>query len=325
MSNHWSPSRRDVLFLGIAGVIAAVPLSRRRPLALVRRNVLVMGTIAEFAVVHEDPRQAHAAIDAAVAELRRVDNTMSRFKTASDVGRANHSAWRTAVPVGAATMTVLQESIRWAADTAGAFDPCLGRATQLWDVGHRVEPPPADQSRPLARRHLYRQLELDRHRGYPVVRFHDRDVSLDLGGIAKGYAVDEAVTSLRRHGVRHALVGAGGDLYALGRGPSGAPWHIGVESPDRRSAPAASLRLADAAIATSGDYQQYFEHRGRRYHHLLDPETAMPRVSPHRSISVVAPTCMAADAGATVAYVMGATEAARVLAGHGAQVAHTIG
>ena len=321
-SSTWRPSRRDVLFLGVGGLIAAVPFARRSAVTLVRRNVVTMGTIAEFAVAHRDPLVAHAAIDRAVEALRFVDDAMSRFKPSSDVGRANLRASTAPVAVSAETMEVLTESLRWAEASEGGFDPCLGRAIKLWDVAHRHEPPAPGEVVRLAGRQLYRRLDLSVYRGDPVVRFDDADVRIDLGGIAKGYAVDRAVAALRANGIEHALVGAGGDVYALGTSPSGEPWHVGIQSPDRRDALAGSLHLQDAAVATSGEYQQFFLHAGHRSHHLLDPRTGAPAVAPRRSVSVVAATCMAADAGATVAFAT--AEPGWILARHGARLVHSI-
>ena len=320
----WQPSRRDVLWLGVAGFLTAVPFATRRPLTLVRRNVLVMGTLAEFAVAHRDPVAANAAIDAGIARLRDVDTTMSRFKPASDVGRANSVAAHTPVSVSTDTMTVLTAAARWADDSGGVFDPCLGRAMTLWDIPHRHEPPPPPHVMRFARRQLYRSMELGQHQGDGVVVFRDEDVQIDLGGIAKGYGVDQAVAALRDHGVEHALVGAGGDLFALGRSPSNEPWHVGIQSPDEPDALVATLRLEDAAVATSGDYQQFFIYRNQRYHHLLDANTGAPRQTTERSVSVTAATCMAADAGATVAFGYRGRPTDAVLARHGARVVHWI-
>lgn len=321
-SSTWRPSRRDMLFLGIGGFIAAVPFARRSAVTLVRRNVVTMGTIAEFVVAHRDPRQAQAAMDKAVEALSFVDTTMSRFKPSSDVGRANLRASHAPVAVCGETMDVLDESLRWAEDSDGVFDPCLGRAIVLWDVAHRHEPPPSSDIARLANRRLYRKLDVSFHRGEHVVRFDDPDVGIDLGGIAKGYAVDRAVAALRAAGIEQALVGAGGDVYALGRSPSGDPWQVGIQSPDDRDALIGSLDLEDAAVATSGDYQQFFVHGHRRYHHLLDPGTGAPKATTRRSVSVIAGTCMAADAGATVAFA--AADPDRILARHGARIAHAI-
>jgi len=286
--------------------------------------VLTMGTIAEFAVAHRDPRQAEAAIDKAVEALRWVDGTMSRFSPASDVGRANAGAAREAVGLGDETRAVVAEALAWADASGGRFDPCLGRVSALWDIPNRHEPPAPREVAALAGRALFRKIDLGAHAGSAAVRFTDPDVQIDLGGIAKGYAVDRAARILRARGIEHALIGAGGDLYALGRSPSGEPWQVGIQSPDDPRALAGTLAVENAAIATSGDYQQYFEYRARRYHHLMDPSTAAPRQSPMRSISVIAETCMAADAGATCAFGMPPAEAARVLGRRGARVAHWI-
>lgn len=323
-SFSWRPSRRDVLFLGIGGLVAAVPMARRRPTTLVRRNVPVMGTIAEFAVADGDPARAHAAIDAAIRALQQVDASMSRFTPVSDVGRANLQAARVPTTIGAGTAAVLEASLRWADDSDGTFDPCLGRAIVLWDVGHRHEPPSKPEVTRVANRRLHRALELGSSAGRPAVIFHEEDVNIDLGGIAKGYGVDRAVAALREHGIEHALVGAGGDVYALGRSPSGDPWRVGIQSPDLPDALAGSLSLENQAVATSGDYQQFFDHGNRRYHHLLDPQTGEPGVTRRRSVSVVAETCMDADAGATLAFLAEAGQVTSVLARHGARIAHSL-
>jgi FAD:protein FMN transferase len=307
------PSRRDFLVMG-TGIFAVstlgLSLARRR---LVRRTVPVMGTVAELAVVTRDDRAAHGALDAAVAELRRVERLMTRFDNASDIGRANLGACRRPVAVSAATAAVVAAALRWADVDGSAFDPAIGRAAALWDVNRRTTPPAdADVAR-LAARGLHRQVETGHHAGEDVLVFRDPDVALDLGGIAKGYAVDRAVAALREWGVRDGLVNAGGDLYALGNSADGDPWSVGIRAPDGRGL-AGTLALSDGAIATSGDYEQFFEHAGRRYHHLLDPVTAAPRASGTRSLTVRASSCMAADAAATAAWGLEPRQAARMLA-----------
>jgi thiamine biosynthesis lipoprotein len=305
-------SRRSFVALG-AGLFAAALLPRGARRGLVRRELPVMGTIADISVVAPDEHEAQAAIDAAFEELLRVERTMSRFLAASDVGRVN-AARGDAVHVAPETSFVLAEAIGWAEATGGAFDPCLGRAVELWDVGRRTEPPPPAAARRLAGRRLYRTLDLATWRGAPAARLGDPDAALDLGGIAKGYAVDRAAAALRARGIRDALVNVGGDLVALGRSEDGDPWRIGVRAPDDPRRLSATLLLSDEAVATSGDYEQFFEHAGRRYHHLLDPGTGAPRVTGRHSLTVVAPTCLAADAAATALFGMDGDAAAVVLA-----------
>ena len=297
------PSRRQFLSLGVgAFVIAAVPLARAQRRQLIRRSIPVMGTVAELAVVHREPHFAHGALDAAVAELRRVEALMTRFQPTSDVGRVNAAAHGHPTGIDLETATVLAAALEWAAATEGGFDPSLGRATELWDIGHRAVPPAADHIERWAKRDLYRTIELGRRAYGPVVVRHDDDAALDLGGIAKGYAVDRAVAALRDWGITDGLVNVGGDLYALGRSADGDLWEVGVRSPADPARLVAEFRIEERAVATSGDYFRYFDHRGRRYHHLLDPCTGEPRRTQTHSFTVAADDCMNADAAATALF-----------------------
>lgn len=295
--------RREFIGFGIgAFVVAAIPLARRRPVGVTRRTLPVMGTIAQFAVVHRDPRFAHAAIDAAAAELQWVERTMTRFTDTSDIGRANLQAARDGVLVTAETASVVREALRWSTALDGRYDPAIGAVTKVWDVKHRHEPPADATVAELAGRAFHRAVEVDRFRRSPALRYRDAMAKLDLGSIAKGYGVDRAIGALRRMGIEQAVVVAGGDLYALGHSPSGEPWQIGIQSPDDARATVGAIPLADQAVATSGTYRQFFRYRGRRYHHIMDPMTAAPRMTTMRSLTVVADSVMHADAATTALF-----------------------
>ena len=322
-----SLDRRHFLALGVGGlVVAALPRALAgRGRGLVTRTVPVMGTIATLRVVHDDVTVAERAIDAALAELYRVDRTMTRFSRNSEVGRANVEAATHPVAVSAATAAVVERGLLWAERSGGSFDPCLGEACALWDVEHRREPPPSGDVRRLAGGGLYAQLELGRRMGETVVVYHSAEVALDLGGIAKGWAVDRATDALRAHGIRDAIVEAGGDLYAMGLSERGDPWEIGVQSPSNPHEILARFPLTDRAVATSGDYQRFFDYHGRRYSHLLDPRTGEPRQTREHSVSVEAETCMDADAGATAVFGAPRERARALLAGAvaGARLIHS--
>lgn len=318
-----SRSRREFVALGVGAlVVASMPWSRRRVLA--QRTVPMMGTLADLAVVHSDERYAQAAIGAAVARLDQIERLMTRYRPSSDVGRANAHAAVEGVIVSRETATVLTAALAWADRTDGAFDPTLGRLIELWDVGHRSIPPAAAEIRPFAGRGFHDRLDVGALRGRPAVRFGDQAMALDLGGIAKGYGVDEAVRVLREWGIEHALVNLGGDLYAMGRAADGDAWRVGIRAPDHPGRLVTTFALEDAAVATSGDYLQYFEHGGRRYHHLLDPATAEPRVSAMRSVTVRTDDCLTADAAATAAYGTDRATASGWLARAGARVIHSV-
>jgi FAD:protein FMN transferase len=319
--------RREFVGLGLGAFVAAsIPVVARRPKGVVRRSVPVMGTIAQFAVVHRDPATAHAAIDAAFAELQWVERTMTRFTDTSDIGRANLSAARDAVPVSAETALVTREALRWADALDGRYDPAIGAVCRLWDVKHRHEPPPQTDIRELAGRRFHRDVEVGTHGASPVLRFHGEGARLDLGSVAKGYGVDRAVAALRARGIEKALVVAGGDLYALGSAPDGEPWTIGIQSPTDERQVVGTLHLTNRAVATSGTYRQFFRHRGRRYHHIMDPVTASPRESAMQSLTVVAESVMHADAATTALFGLGASEIDAALARHlpGAQLARIL-
>ena len=297
--------RREFVGMALgAFIVAALPLARRRPVGVVRRAMPVMGTIAQFAVVSRDERHAHAAIDAAMAELQWVDRTMTRFTDYSDIGRANLAAARDAVMVSTETAFVTREGLRWASSLDGRYDPAAGAIVKLWDVRHRHEPPADEKVAELAGRRFHRAVEVGTHGGSPVLRYHDDGVRLDLGSVAKGYGVDRAVLALRRHGIEKAIVVAGGDIYALGSAPDGDPWTIGIQSPTDERAIAGTLRIADRAVATSGTYRQFFRYGGRTYHHIMDPVTAQPRATGMQSLTIVADSVMHADAATTALFGM---------------------
>jgi thiamine biosynthesis lipoprotein len=326
-SGQTGPSRRDILLLGAgAFAVAAVPLWRSRRRNLVRRSVPLMGTIAEIGVVHRDEQYAQGAIDAAFARLRQVERLMTRFETTSDVGRANLRAASEPVGISQATASVLQAGLLWAESSDGAFDPCLGKVSEVWSIGSRTTPPQPDQVHQYAGRNLYRTLDVDSWNSRPVLRFAEPDVEIDLGGIAKGYGVDGAVEVLREWGITDALVNVGGDLYAMGSSEDGDPWKVGVRSPSDPSKVTEQFEISDAAVATSGDYMRFFRHNGRQYHHLMDPKTAEPRQSSVHSLTITADDCLTADAAATTVFGMASGKAQRILSirAPGARIVSTI-
>ena len=292
MSGH-HPDRRDFLALGVGALaLAGLPRALRPRDRLIRRRIPVMGTVAEIAVRHPDEAWAQRSIDLAFDELRRVDRTMSRFRADSDVGRVN-GALGGSVVVADDTALVLASALGWAAASDGWFDPCLGALVE----GAGAEAHPAMDT-PAG---LASALEVDRDGTAPRVRLHHPAARVDLGGIAKGHAVDLAARALRDRGIFHALVNAGGDLVAMGTDAEGEPWSVGVRDPSDPAGIVAVLPVADAAVATSGRYV--------RGPHLLDPHTGAPVRTATRSLTVQAPTCMDADAAATALF--GAPEGVR--------------
>jgi len=297
-------TRRQLLTMAGGGLVLSIAPFALHRRVLVRRSVPVMGTVANVLVAHRRREAAEAGIDVAFERLRWVDQTMSRFSGRSDIGRVNRLASREPVEVDPATATVIADALWWAERSEGQFDPALARVMDVWDPIHRTRPPALAEYARFAGRRLHRGVTVDRWRGRSVVRLDDPDLGIDLGGIAKGYAVDCAVEALTAAGLTDFVVDAGGDLRGIGRSADGDRWRVGVRSPVDPTRLLTELELAPAgeAIATSGDYLQGFDFDGRRYHHILDAAGAMPRLASTHSLTIRAATCLEADAVATAAF-----------------------
>jgi len=241
------------------------------------------------------------ALDAVVAQ-------MSPWEPLSDLSRYNRSAagsW-TRLPVDMAT--VVRRAIAVAETTHGAFDPTLGALTDLWGFGPRPfpgEPPPREATLSALEASGWKRLVLD---GDALVQ--PGDLRLDLNGIAKGFGVDQAAQALERAGVKSYLIEVGGELRGTGARPDGQPWWVELERPPPMSlaandAPQTVVALHGLSVATSGDYRRFFDHDGRRYAHTLDPASGAPGDHGVVSVTVLARTCMDADAWATALTVMG--------------------
>jgi len=199
--------------------------------------------------------------------------------------------------------TLLDLSLYVYEGTGTAFDPAIGPIIRLWGIGTEYEavPSQAEINAALNFSMLSRIYWFDED----ALFFGRTGMSLDFGGIAKGYACDEAVRILREHGVEHALLDLGGDIYALGTRPDGNPWRIGLRSPLGDGEVIGILELSDIAVVTSGSYLRYFEQDGQRYHHIFDPLTGRPADSGLLSVTVIYENSALADAFSTAFFVRG--------------------
>ncbi|MFC2967123.1 FAD:protein FMN transferase [Acidimangrovimonas pyrenivorans] len=250
-----------------------------------------------------------AALAAAVAQ---VDGQMSPWKPDSALMRVNRAPVGAWIEVPAAFAEVLAAGLEIGRRSDGAFDVGMGDAVNAWGFG----PQPADAGKVKAvlgrgRAPAHELVELDRQ----ALRLRKRGpVVLDFNGIAKGYGADRLMAVLERFGIRAGLVAIDGELKARGLRPDGSPWTVAVERPDyARRAPHSMLALQDAAVATSGDYRHWVQLGQRRLSHTMDPRRGGPVDGAPASVTVVAASCMAADAWATALMVRGA-EAGMALA-----------
>jgi FAD:protein FMN transferase len=265
------------------------------------RDEVVMGTAIRVELWCEDAARGEAAIDDVMAEMHRIDRTMSPHKPDSELSRINRDAGRAAVPLSNEMFVLLVQAQRFSQLSQGAFDITYAAAGCLYDYREGVAPDAAALARGRAAIG-WKQLELDaRTRS---VRFARPGMRIDLGGFAKGHAVDNAAAILQRHGIRHAHVAAGGDSRVIGD-RRGRPWTIGVRDPRAAEGLVALLPLEDTAISTSGDYERFFEKDGVRHHHIVDPATGTSPSSV-RSVTVLAADGLTCEALSKTVFVLGA-------------------
>ena len=241
------------------------------------------------------------------AVLEDVNAAMSGYREDSELSRFNRHAGDDWFPVSPATARVLAEAERVSRLSDGAFDVTVWPLVQLWGfgaAGRRGEAPPAAELAAARERVSWRQLAV--REDPPALRKARPDVQIDLGAIAKGFGVDAVADTLAALGLEACLVEIGGELRAAGVKAPGQPWQVGVERPqDVGRGVQRVLDLGGMALATSGDYRNYFEEGGRRYSHTIDPRRGEPIAHRLASVTVADPSCMRADALATALNVLG--------------------
>jgi len=263
----------------------------------------LMGTIVEISICHTEEPQALIVLQKAFEEMARIENMMSQYREGSEISRINAQAFGHPVKVSDELFDLLQESVKYNEITQGAFDISVGPLMKLWPFYKEEIVLPSPQKITAA----LRSVGTDKSRldaREKTVEFSQPSMALDLGGIAKGYAVDRAIKVIKAAGVKCALVNAGGDLYALGKKPDGKNWRMGVQHPRELDRLVCAFDIENEAIATSGDYERFFIKDGRRYCHILDPTTGMPATG-SVSVTIRANNATQADALATGVFVLG--------------------
>lgn len=319
MSERWRQIIRFALPLGMVALFGLALLLRIPPTPDVHSITrLLMGTMVSITVYHTNPAEADLAMQHAFAEMARIEKRMSSHQPSSEVSQINGVSRETWHPVSAELGQLLQQGLKISALTHGAFAMGLKPLTNLWgfSADQVVNKPPATDTLQAWLQAYPTEEAITLQEGADHimrVRLKSSSVGLDLGGIAKGYAIDRAIAILRQEGIHHAIVDAGGDMRVIGN-KGGKPWRIGIQDPRKADQViAASLLEGDIAMVTSGDYERFFLSDGVRYHHILDPTTAMPTHAGLISVSVQAAEATTADALATAIFVLGAEKGMALL------------
>jgi thiamine biosynthesis lipoprotein len=268
-----------------------------------------MGTDGAILVVAPGPAEATEMVSAAIARIRAVERRMSTYRPNSEISQLNARGAVEPVNLSPLTLEVLKEAGRFHQITGGTFDPTYAPLRTLWRTAQERQEVPTDAEVEAA-------LSRVGNDGLIIedgaARFDTAGMEVDLGGIAKGFAIDRAIEALSESGALSALVDIGGDIRVLGRRGDNTKWKIQVRDPRPEKGDPIILRLENVAVATSGDYARFFRIGERRFSHIVDPRTGRP-VHSVPSATIIAPDAVTADALATAASVLGAPRAVELV------------
>ncbi len=292
-------TRSTAIFLSLAFLLLAIFVFQREETATpLTRTRLLMGTVVEIRIDVPDAARFEESVSQAFAAMDAIEKLMSPHLPESEISRISTAT--EPVKLSAETMEVLRLANRISTRSGGAFDASLGRLINLWGFAEGDPQLPTESA-------IKQALSGTGPGSFKLAENKLEKVpthlAIDLGGVAKGYAIDRAVSILSAAGVKHASVNAGGDMRLIGD-RAGVPWRIGIQHPRLDGEILAKIDIANRAVVTSGDYERFFETDGIRYHHILDPRSGYPaRLC--QAVTVVAEQAAEADALATAVFVLG--------------------
>jgi FAD:protein FMN transferase len=273
-------------------------------LSTYQKSKPLMDTFVTITVLADSQETAEKAIESSFDVIEKYGNLINFFSDKSELSAINRSAGMHEVRVSPETLDTIEKAVFVSEKSGGAFDPTIGPEIRLWDFIKKVKPSDLEikKNLPLVN---YKNIAIDK--GKSTVFLKRKDMLLDLGGIAKGYAADLAVQALKNQGIRAGLVAIAGDIKAFGLKPDNKPWVVGIKNPRQKSSEdeiIAKVSLSDKAISTSGDYERYFIMDGQRFHHLLVPATGQPANS-CQGVSVIADKGVMTDGFDNALFILG--------------------
>lgn len=288
------------------GLLAVTALGARGELIRYEDSRVSMACVYSIVVYGEDEGSLRQIVNEAFDEVDRIDRLMSHYKPASPLSRLNRDAARGPMQVEPELFDFIAECLRYSRESDGAFDITVGPLMKAWGFFRGEGRMPSAAELAAARGAIgYQHVVLNA--AERTIRFARAGIELDLGGIAKGYAVDSVIALLKRRGITRALVSAGGStIYGLGAPPGNDAWKVKLEDPLGQGKVATTVRLNDQALSVSGNYEKFFELAGVRYSHVMDPRAGWP-VQGVLSVAVITNNGTAGDALDNAFYVAGMT------------------
>ncbi len=305
--------RQKLTYLAVTAfvlLILFIAIVNRPSSESVTYSRMLMGTVVEITFPDGDSPAAAEAAEAAFTEIARLEEIFSSYKKTSDISKITESAGKGPVRVDPGVVEVVEKAIYLSRLSGGAFDPTFGPLGAIWRFNGEVGSVPPPEEITHALKYVgYGQIVVDRENS--SVGLATAGMSINLGGIAKGYIVGLSALKIRDMGIERAIVRAGGDMFIFnnsgqdsGREP-GEAIKIGIRHPRKPGKIIGSISVTRGAVATSGDYERFFIKEGRRYHHIIDPSTGYPATG-SQSATVVTEDPALADAFSTAVFILGA-------------------
>lgn len=274
---------------------------------MVESTRFLMGTVVQIKIPvgpRDDEAIVRQAIDKAFDEIRRVEAVFSVFREDSEASRINRLKAGEKLRLSGEAYGLIKRSVEYNKKTEGVFDITIKPLVDLWASHKKYETLPTEiEIKEAMAKVGSRYIVLDD--SDKAISFKKEGLSLDLGGVAKGYATDRAISILKKSGVTNAIVNSGGDMYCLGRKSARELWKVGIQHPRKKAEVFLELHLENRAIDTSGDYEKYFLLNGKRYSHIIDPRTGYPIGDNTVSATVIADDSTTADILATALAILG--------------------
>ena len=268
----------------------------------------IMGTAIHIELWHTDKIIAEKNIQRVIAEMHRIDALMSPFKKDSELSSINQQAAKTPLKISPELFKLIEKSIAISILSKGAFDITFSSVGQFYDYKKKLSPSKKVISENLKKIN-YKHIKLDAKN--KTIFFTQTGTRIDLGGIAKGHAVDNAIYVLQKNGITQAMVSAGGDTRIIGD-KGGRPWYVGIRHPRDKKKSAVVLPLSQTAISTSGDYERYFIKDNVRHHHIIKPSTG-DSARDLRSVSILGVDSTTVDALSTTVFILGLNKGMKLI------------
>ena len=300
---------KSLFILGWAmlSLLSNTAVAQSSPELLARKQVLkLMGTRFEITALAEDNKLADAGIEAGIKEVQRIENLISSWDEHSQTTAINRNAGIQPVKVDQELYDLIARSLRVSVLTNGAFDISFASVGKLWKFDGSMQAPPTEEAIAVSVTSInYKNIILNPQD--TSVFLKDKGMKIGFGGIGKGYAAEHAKNVIMAMGIKNGVVSAAGDLTTWGKRQDGEAWDVAIAKPDKSRKILAWLKADETSVVTSGNYEKFFIHEGKRYSHIIDPRTGYPTTG-LKSATIICTNAELADALATTMFVMGKTE-----------------